>query len=54
MDCIIKDSKGAEILMDYSAGTLDPARTAGIEEHLRECAGCREMVANKLPFPVWH
>jgi len=44
MNCITKDSKGAESVMDYCAGTVDPAEAAAIEEHLRECAGCREMV----------
>src|SRR2546427_314282 len=47
MDCIAKDiskAKSAELLMDYCAGTLAPAETAELEDHMRGCAECRELV----------
>src|SRR5579863_6275211 len=44
MNCISKDRKGAGVLTDYCAGTLDPVQTAGIEEHIRECAECFRIV----------
>jgi anti-sigma-K factor RskA len=43
MNCI-NNTKGLESVMDYCAGALDPAQTAAIEQHLRECAPCREIV----------
>ncbi|HEY4363248.1 MAG TPA: zf-HC2 domain-containing protein [Bryobacteraceae bacterium] len=44
MNCIVKDKAGGEVLMDYCAGALDPARAAEFEGHIRECAECRELV----------
>jgi anti-sigma factor RsiW len=44
MDCIRMDKHGAEILTDYCAGTLDPARSAAVEAHTRDCAECRRLV----------
>jgi len=34
-----------ELLPEYAAGTLDPARRAEVEAHLRGCAGCRADLA---------
>lgn len=42
MICISKTKAGAEILTDYCAGTLDPARTAEFETHLNHCEECRK------------
>lgn len=44
MDCIKNNKQGAEILMDYCAGTLDPASAASLEAHARQCAECRTTV----------
>ncbi len=44
MTCIARDKGGAEVLMDYGAGTLDPVRRAAIDEHIRECGECRHLV----------
>ena len=44
MTCIVKDKAGGEVLMDYCAGALDPAKAAEIDGHIRECAECRELV----------
>lgn len=44
MDCITKHKRGAEILTDYCAGTLDPALAAQIDAHTRECADCKRVV----------
>jgi anti-sigma-K factor RskA len=44
MHCISNNTKGLESIMDYCAGALDPAQAAAIEEHLRECGPCREIV----------
>lgn len=42
--CIRNDPRGQQLLTGYCAGTLDPAVAAGIENHIRECAPCRELV----------
>ena len=44
MTCLQNDPQGAEILMDYCAGTLDAASSAQLEAHLRNCAACNRAV----------
>jgi anti-sigma factor RsiW len=44
MNCPIGGKDGAEILLDYCAQTLEPARAAELEKHLEDCAECRRMV----------
>ncbi len=44
MDCIKNHKQGAEILMDYCAGTLDPGKAAQMETHTRQCPDCRALV----------
>ena len=49
MGCLIQLKKaqlkeGAEILIDYCAGTLDPVRKAELERHIESCANCRALV----------
>jgi anti-sigma factor RsiW len=44
MTCLQNNPHGAEILMDYCAGTLDAASTAQLEAHLRKCAACNRAV----------
>jgi hypothetical protein len=41
MVCIDNNTEGAEILMDYCAGILDPIRAAELETHFHECARCK-------------
>lgn len=43
--CPTKDKQGAEILLEYCAGTLDPDRTLEFEKHAAECAECGRQVA---------
>lgn len=45
MICIKDHQQGAEILMDYCARKLDPARSAEFGKHLQECAECRQLTA---------
>jgi anti-sigma factor RsiW len=51
MDCIKNNKQGAEILMDYCAGTADPAVGAEIDAHTKTCAECRTMV--EAQSAVW-
>jgi len=51
MDCIKNNKQGAEILMDYCAGTADPAVGAEIDAHIKVCAECRTMV--EAQSAVW-
>ncbi len=44
MDCIKNNKQGAEILMDYCAGTADSALAAEIDAHTKTCAECRMLV----------
>ena len=41
MNCPTENREGAEILLAYTAGKLDRARSAKLEEHLKVCAACR-------------
>jgi len=51
MICPTQEKKGAEILMDYCARTLDPVRTAEFEKHLEICGDCRHLV--EVQSNVW-
>jgi len=44
MNCIFDRKEGAEILQDYCAGTLDPARAVELEAHIQDCVECRRLV----------
>lgn len=44
MNCPIKTQENREWLLDYSAGRLDPARTAMVERHVEACASCARFV----------
>lgn len=44
MICLGKNSQGAELLIDYCAGTLDPVRASELAGHIGECADCRRLV----------
>ncbi|MBZ5631563.1 MAG: zf-HC2 domain-containing protein [Acidobacteriia bacterium] len=41
MICLSRNEQGAELLSSYLAKTLDAARTAELDRHIRECADCR-------------
>jgi hypothetical protein len=51
MICIKDNPQGAEILLDYCAGKLDPVRTSEAGAHFRECHECGELV--KAQNTVW-
>jgi anti-sigma factor RsiW len=44
MNCITRDEKGTEILLDYCSGMLDSTRSVEVDRHLASCSGCRAMV----------
>lgn len=41
MICLSKNEQGADLLAGYLAKTLDGARMAELDRHIRECADCR-------------
>jgi len=45
MICLTKSGEGADLLAGYLAKTLDPARTAELDRHIRECADCRGLAS---------
>jgi anti-sigma factor RsiW len=47
MDCITKDERGTEILLDYCTGSLEAARTVEVDRHVQVCADCRKLVAEQ-------
>lgn len=47
MICLNKNKQGTETLLDYCAGTLEPERAAAVENHARECAACRTLIAEQ-------
>jgi anti-sigma factor RsiW len=51
MTCLQNDPQGAEILMDYCAGTLDAASSSQLEAHFRDCAACNR--AAEAQRKVW-
>ena len=44
MICPCEGKEGAEILVDYCAGTLDPHRAARFDRHIQACGECRRLV----------
>lgn len=53
MICLSKNKDGADILVEYFDRTLDAERTAELEEHVAECAECRELVAVRSALDDW-
>jgi anti-sigma factor RsiW len=45
MDCPQQNNAGHELIIAYAARTLDAAKEAAFERHLKACASCREMAA---------
>jgi len=44
MRCIKETKEGAELLLDFCAGSLDRARSSEFERHIASCEECRESV----------
>jgi anti-sigma-K factor RskA len=44
MTCLNRNKQGTETLLDYCAGTLEQGRAEALEDHVRECAACRELI----------
>jgi anti-sigma factor RsiW len=44
MICFANHREGAEILLDYSSGTLDGALRRDVDQHVESCAECRRLV----------
>jgi len=44
MLCLKDTKEGAELLLDFCAGSLEAARSAELERHIESCATCREIV----------
>jgi anti-sigma factor RsiW len=44
MRCIKETKEGAELLLDFCAGSLDRARSSEFERHIATCGECRECV----------
>jgi len=47
MICPTKDKQSAGTLVEYCAGTLDPARASEFEQHAAECVECGRQVARQ-------
>lgn len=45
MICLSKHEQGADLLAGYLAKTLDTARMAELDRHIRECADCRGLAS---------
>ncbi len=48
MFCLMQSKKGAEILLDYCARSLDPVHRAEVDRHLENCAECRRVVEKQV------
>ena len=46
MTCPLQ-TDNADVLLDYCARSLDAERTAMLEKHMENCAGCREMASEQ-------
>jgi anti-sigma factor RsiW len=44
MECLKQAKSGAQILLDYCSGALEPAAAAEVERHTETCDGCRQMI----------
>ena len=44
MLCIKDTREGAELLLDFCAGSLEAERSAELERHLANCGECRQLV----------
>lgn len=44
MDCLKNSRSGAQILLDYCSGALEPAEAAELERHIANCEDCGRAV----------
>jgi anti-sigma factor RsiW len=44
MTCLHENRNGAELLLDYAAGSLTPELVAEIDQHAASCAACRNLL----------
>jgi len=51
MSCPQEFLRSQELIVGYSAGTLDPQDTAAFERHIQSCAVCRQETV--LQQAVW-
>jgi anti-sigma factor RsiW len=52
MNCPLLREETADVLLDYTAGRLDPSRSALIERHMKGCAACDAFRLEQAA--VWH
>src|SRR5580704_5380831 len=51
MNCPLKSEETIDVLLDYSAGRLDAARSTRFEQHRKTCADCETFLAGQTE--VW-
>jgi anti-sigma factor RsiW len=51
MLCFKDTKEGAELLVDFCAGSLEPAQAGKLERHIAGCLDCRELVEEQRA--VW-
>jgi len=51
MNCPLKSEDTLDTLLDYAAGTVDPAKSTRIEQHLTVCTECTAFLAGQTE--VW-
>lgn len=44
MECLTNTKSGAEILLEYVSGTLEPGKAAEIGRHIENCESCQRVV----------
>jgi anti-sigma factor RsiW len=53
MTCLSANKQGADLLLGYLGGTLDPAQRAEVERHAGQCAECRGLLAVSTRLEEW-
>jgi anti-sigma factor RsiW len=53
MICLSASKQGADTLLGYLGGTLDPAQRAEVERHAEQCAECRGLLAVSTQLEEW-
>ena len=51
MSCSLREGVASELVVGYTARTLDGKTSANFEQHLEGCEGCRELLAGQQA--VW-
>ena len=52
MRCPLETGKAPEVLLEYPAGTLEPAVQAALEQHVAVCFDCQEAIEGQIA--VWN